>query len=480
MVAESMTDRLFSNDPTLFKLHLVHEPSEYFSRPEQQTPHGKVQTSDEIKNFISFRAFLEALRRNTSVTYVFLERRFVRHLKRTEYAAVLHAIGAMQNVREVEIWSVHVPLSTLCNAFSQSRRLDRLGLGMVTLVETGHCQGLAHHATLQTFYLSDFRFPATDNHQQEGQEEESNLDSLLEALGTCPRLCMVEIVNHQNTEANQSSPRALAALASSTSLFHLTLRRVGLQSVHAIAVASAISEPIRNQGGEGRRRRLRCHRPRVLHVDENNLGNAGSIAIVQAIVNYRRQCRRQGLHGGGVKDLSLRNNSIDATGCVAIADALLEALQEAVVETADGEEESLLEKLNLAMNPIEDRGGAALARLLQHDSGRPRHHQNQNHHLGLKQLELSRANMTDVGCCDLARALRDNTSLLVLGLSFNQMKDATYIAFAASLKVNHTLQSINLVSEGFPYWLKGKTGQSNNHLTCSIPCCHCSKLIDVN
>jgi Leucine Rich repeat len=509
----SVTDRLCSNDPTFVKLHLVQDPAEYFTREEEEQDNGQTSSDDHVKKkivkknnvMIPFRAFLEALRNNTSVTYVFLERRFVRGLQRTssrgaaEYADILHAIGRMPNVREVEIWSVHVPLSTLCAALGQSRRLDRLGLGMVTLVETEQCQGLAHHATLQTFYLSDFRLLENEPVQGQGAEEEAtsntatnNLDSLLQALGTCPRLAMVEIVNHQNDAADadennnnnnnnhhqrwSSSPRALAALASSTSLVHLTLRRVSLQAAHATALAGAVSAGVADAPSaaaatddqyddDARRRRLR-----VLHLDENHLGNVGSIAIVQAIVDYSSRHRGRNRGGGGVKDLSLRNNQIDATGCVAIADALLQqqAHQEVVVIASssganddDGEEEEyerescLLEKLNLAMNPIEDRGGAALARLLL------QHHHQLRPLGGLKQLELSRANMTDVGCCALAEATRDNTSLLVLGLSFNRMKDATYIAFAASLKVNSTLQSINLVSESLFIACLRKVAQRN-------------------
>jgi Leucine Rich repeat len=475
---ESVTDRLCSNDPTLLKLHLVQEPSKYFTRPEEEEDEQKsngnadddvnstsaaagadddnVKTKVGKKKMISFRAFLEALQSNTSVTFVYMERRFVRHLSRAEYANVLYAIGRMPNVRQVEIWCATVPLSTLCTALGQSCRLDRLGLGMVTLVETDDCHGLAHRATLQTFYLSDFRFLENDqddaSNNNNNNKSSNNLDSLLQALGTCPKLGMVEIVNHQNDSSENnhtdwSSPRALAALVtSSTSLVHLTLRRVGLQAAHATALAGAIDSATAEQ------RPLR--RLRVLHLDENHLGNAGSIAIVQAVVN------------GGVKDLSLRNNQIDATGCVAIADALmlaLQAQQEGVASSsgADDEESCWLEKLNLAMNPIEDRGGSALARLLLHQH---------NQQLGLKQLELSRANMTDVGCCALAHAVRENTTLLVLGLSFNRMKDATYLAFAASLKVNRTLQSINLVSErSFIACLSQSSSPTSSHF--SFSCC---------
>jgi len=92
-----------------------------------------------------------------------------------------------------------------------------------------------------------------------------------------------------------------------------------------------------------------------------------------------------------------------------------------------------LEKLNLASNKLRDDGAIALARLLELPN------------FGLQNLELARCHITNTGSMALARALRRNRHLKVLGLSFNDIDDASYVSFGQALaRDNDTLQSINL------------------------------------
>ncbi|CAB9496962.1 NLR family, CARD domain containing 3 [Seminavis robusta] len=356
----SLLERLRQNDPTLTKLKLVQNYNDVAS---------------------DFDEFLECLRNNTIVSYVLLERHFVRSLKKPQWIALIQAVGQMTNLDELEIWSVRVPLKELCEAFKDSTKLTRLGFGFVTLEGSLDASALCGHASLKTFYLSDFRFV---------EEEEASLDSLCQALSTCPNLRFLEVFQYQQ-EHPPVSAEGLAALMESPCLQHLTLRRMGLTAALTSGLANKLVDNLQL---------------RVLNLNENKLGNEGSHALGHALtVNHSLQ------------ELDLRKNQLSANGCFVLAQQL---------SNNEG-----LERLNLACNPLEDHGAEGLASLLQV-------------HPSLKTLELHRTLLTDMGTGKLVDALRDNESLVNLDLSFNSITEITYVAAAEALKVNHSLKSINL------------------------------------
>ena len=390
-MAMLILDRLRANEPSYSKLKLVYPPTEI------------CRCSGDIQQLIA------ALGANHTVTYVLLEGAFCRNLTNTDYQAVLNAVGKLPALQDLEIWSSPVPVAALCQAVEQAVYLRRLGLGMVTLMGDMTAAGLKCHPSLRTFCLSDFSL----------QDHTIRLDHLFLSLATCPALERVEIfANRSNSNSNTNSntavpwsPSSLAALLYATP--NLTLRRVGL----AVDAVRLLPVHFKRQ-----QRLLSCNdnkvpwapRLRVLDLNENQLKDAGSVLLIQALAE----------HGFAVKELILRANEITATGCRGLVDQLLVTVNRS----------STLEKLNLACNELKEAAAASLADLIRN-------------HAKLKQLELHRTSLTDVGCTLLADAVATNHVLQSLGLSSNQFTDVSYVVWASALSQNDTLQSISLQAD---------------------------------
>ena len=377
----TVLERLAKNDPTLTKLKLVQVPEHYYDDPDDENAET------------CWGRLLETIRHNTTVTYVLLERHFVRSLSLDQWVAVLKAIGQMQALEEIEIWSVRVPLKELCEALQSSPKLARLGLGFVTLLGDLNAEALRGHPTLKNVYLSDFRL----------SEVGASLNSLFEALSECPQMEYIELFQYQQEETPFTGV-GLAKLLQSESLQHLTLRRMGLTAL----VVSELAQNLVDGNRHSNHHRLRRHKShlRVLNLNENLLGDTGCAALGEALE-----------HNHELLELNLRKNQITPTGCLQLAHSLTQNIR--------------LEKLNLACNPMEDVGARALAVVLQL-------------HPTLKTLELHRTHLTDLGCRYLAEALKHNTALVNLDVSFNDITEAAYVDVAEALKVNHTLKNINI------------------------------------
>jgi len=359
--------RIRSNDPSLKKLHLVYPPEEYFGEDD-------------------FEGFLNDLKNNTVIHYVLFERRFVRGISPSQYEQVLHAVALLTNLVEIEIWSVKVPLSTLCAAVKNAPKLSRIGLGMVTLTETTSCETLSSHPSLVHFCLSDFRFLV--------DEDDKNMDSLWEALSTCPKLLNVEVCSNQFAE-NPWTSAGLAKLACCGSVNFMTLRRLSLKGSDIEAFAQLIGQ---------------CPALNILNLRENKLGDDGCLSIARAVANSQ------------IMELDLRDNQLSEEGTQSFLPTLL---------TPD----CRLERLSLSWNPIRDVGARLLSEVLEDETRAPH----------LIHLDLARTQITDVGCNYLAKALAINKTLQSLGLSHNPMTNKAYIAFGSVLRHdNNTLESINL------------------------------------
>lgn len=376
----SVRSKVKANDPGLKKLHLVFEPQEYFENNED-----------------SFREFCYDLAKNTHIYYVLLERRFVRGIDDDRYQKVLNAIARIPNLAEVEIWSVRVPLSFVCGIMSKAPKLSRISMGMVTIQMTSasilDCSALSHHPSLEQFCLSDFRVHTAEN----SDSTAFNMDSLWEALGTCPKLANVEIFSNQSGRTLWSA-NGLAQLSHSPCLNQLTLRRLNLGAEDIFPLAEHLKT-------RGRQSSLK-----ILNLAQNRIGDDGSIAIAGAT----NACQ--------IIELDLRDNSLSQEGSVSVLPALLNR-------------NTLLEKLNLSSNKIRDDGGQLLAEILENDS------------LGLqlKYLNIARVGITDVAGCRLAQALRINKHLHSLNLAHNAIANESYVAFGGVLeKHNRTLLDMNL------------------------------------
>ena len=421
-------ERLRKNDPSLTKLKLVHPPESYYAAVSCEDDGACENTdnnSSDDKNDMPFNDLLQCLRENTTVTYVLLERQFVRELSRADFASVLQAIGTMASLQELEIWSVRVPLTELCQAMAQAKRLTRLGFGFVSFLGTPNnnhqhdcntldASALRHHPSLQNVYVSDFRLsPPLETSEDETHRPTTdtaatavtNLDSFVEALSTCPKLNFVEMFQYQQEDQPAMTSQGLARLVDSKSLTQLTLRRMKLTD----ELTNDLSERLTIYNNiYDNKTKLKC-----LNLAENQLGDDGVTALTSALV---------GKHS--LRELDVRKNDVTARGCVAACRALQANIG--------------LEKLTLACNSIGDEGASkGLAPLLRV-------------HPTLQTLELHRTDLTDAGCGPLVETLRGGSAstktsrLLHLDVSFNDITEATYLCAADALRDNHTLQSINL------------------------------------
>ena len=467
---------------------------------------------------------MELLPHNHTITHVVLERRFVHALSPRNYHCLLRqAVGVMPALMVLELWNVHaVPLRLLCQAVQSNACLQELRMGFVGLHDLQDCAPfIQQHASLAKVSISEFRLiskdenekkrsdaavataATADTEQQQQQQDDDdddaappqslhNLDSFLIGLSQCPQLQSLELFSNRRTvdasdDDDPWSPQATGHLIHSsysrrrTSLHTLTLRRLHLLTVaHITAMANALQDAAEEEYSSSLRSVF-------LDVSENEMGDDAAIALAQSIVATATATatspQQQHHHHHAttlLRSLNLRENSITATGCRGIVDALLlrnngngsnnnnnndndgdndatdattlhdSSTQTARITTTITRRTGVLEKLNLSYNNIGDAGARALAELLL-----PQQQQQQQYHPTLQHLELTMAKIHDDGCIALAHALQENTTLLSLGLAYNRMTTASYLAFARALQTNRTLQSIHLQANRTHIGLEG-------------------------
>lgn len=390
----NILERLRENDPTLTKLKLVHPPNSYYN--DAAAPTLLWCANSSISH--GFEDLLDCLQNNTTVTYVLVERDFVRGLSQANVGRAFEAIGRMTQLMEIELWSLRLPFTALCQALSKASKLQRLGMGFVSLVASNDggrldASALARHPSLRKVCISDFRF-SHDNGN--GRDIHPSLDSLLESLATCPCLDVVQLFEYQQRRPPLSA-KGLAALLASPSLTQLTLRRMKLRAEDVKLLL-----PHNN---------IQSSQLRSLDLTENKLGDNGATDLVQTLM--------QGSYNASLRELDLSHNQITSEGCIAVCRAL--------VQTNVG-----LESLTLARNPVGDQGAAlGLAPLLAI-------------HPNLQTLVVHRTELTDAGCKPLMESLRRNSSLVHLDVSLNPFTEATYISASDALKDNNTLRNLNL------------------------------------
>lgn len=121
------------------------------------------------------------------------------------------------------------------------------------------------------------------------------------------------------------------------------------------------------------------------------------------------------------RKLRLENNKITGKGAAILADALYA--------------NNTLTELHLSNNPISDIGAHALAQVLS------------IHNWTLTWLEINAAGITDDGVEYFAEMLKVNKSLVLLGLSFNQISDRGVGNLTAAIGYfNENLQWLHLAS----------------------------------
>lgn len=398
MAASSPNDlvlRLLQDDSSLWKLKLVYPLQDY------------------LNESFSIEDFLSALRSNTTVEYVLVDKQFLAGLEQTTVEAFLSAIGSLTSLFELEIWSGRVPLAALARALRHASNLGRLGLGFVSLYDTTNCNGLYRHNSLRSLYLSDFRFV---------NQQDANLDSFLGSLASCPNLAHVEIFANRHDVVPWSFT-ALGSLSSAPSLQSLTLRRLELELTHVAAMEFSTLN--------------------VLDFNENALGDDGCLVVTQAIQRANT-----------VKELTLRSNRLTSRGCEPIVNLLLTCNQ--------------VERLNLACNDLQDEGACALAVLvrqsnsLKHlelarcgisDVGCTQIAEAVVFNSSLLNLGLSFNHMTDTSYVAFAQALSHNITLKSINLQTNR-NNITYRgcdALLEMLKENFTLEHLStmLSSDSF-------------------------------
>lgn len=121
------------------------------------------------------------------------------------------------------------------------------------------------------------------------------------------------------------------------------------------------------------------------------------------------------------RKLRLENNKITGKGAASLADALYA--------------NNILTEIHLSNNPIGDIGAHALAQVLS------------IHNWTLTWLEINAASITDDGVQHLAEMLKVNKSVILLGLSFNQISDRGVASLTAAIGYfNENLQWLHLAS----------------------------------
>jgi len=375
----------------------------------------------------AFQRMLAALSANTTITKVNLVLRFLHKLSETEQSELFRAVGSLPNLEQLRVGSsglAGLPLRLINRA----------------LLKT---QGQLKSLTLHSIHFKDNVFYKTENSKNTNDQEylefldilrnrlrdgiESfsildaedsfDLDPLVRALATLPKLCDVTIQSF--TFFDQRLMReSVEQLFASTSIRSLALRRLRLASIlpdilvglenTTLEKLALTQQGMGHECGMALAYLLRFNENlRELNVGYNMLPDECGSALAGSLAS-----------NATLESLNLTANDLELHTCRRFAHLM-------------ASNQSTLEHLNLSQNSLEDEGVSMIGAGLMANTT-------------LKSLSLAESRITEASCTVVAAALTSNRALERLNLADNKVRDEGCSALAQALQHNSTLTSLNL------------------------------------
>lgn len=281
----ALAERIAANDPELQELRLTESPEAY------------------CKNL---HEFIDALRGNTTIDYVRLDRDFLPCMDDDFRADFFTAVGKLPALTEAHIWHASLPVTVLANFIKEATKLEYLELGCLEIEGSEEdfkvvSEAIKGHPCLEGFTMCDFSL----------HDDTVCIDGFVETLATIPNLKAVKLeVTHSRrrsivgSEAAKKTVKvilngsALASLVNTPSLTDLTLNRLNLKLDDYEALAEAIKT---------------APALKTLALPHCNLNDEGADHLARAIGANNT-----------LEKLDLSCNSLSDEGCIVIATALKE------------------------------------------------------------------------------------------------------------------------------------------------------------
>lgn len=279
----SYIGRIQDSDPELTELRLTEDIEAYCTDISQMT---------------------DALKSNTVIEYVRLDRDFLPSMYVENTAEFFRAFGSLPALKEAQIWHASIPVTVLADFLTAARGIEHLQLGCLDLDGDANdfalvSEALKEHPTLQTFSMHDFSLT----------NETISIDNLIATLATIPNLKVVKLeVTHQRRRSLVGSEAAatkvqvslrgsaLADLCRSKTLTELYLNRLNLNLEDYAALAEAIKS---------------APNLRILALPHCNLDDEACIKLASAIG-----------HSTTLHKIDLSCNKLTDEGCITLASGL--------------------------------------------------------------------------------------------------------------------------------------------------------------
>ena len=280
----SIVERMHQNDPEFTELCLTEAPDVYSTSMEE---------------------FILALKQNTVIDYVRIDRDFLPNMSEDYVAEFLTALGALPSLKEVHIWHASLSVQSLAGFFEQATNLELLEFGCIEFAGTPEdfrklSDTIKVNASIRIFYMIDFSFSG-DN---------GDINKIVESLACLPTLEVVKLEVTSSRRRSlcgseaamlrpsvQLSGLSLAALVKSKALRELQLNRMQLKLRDYEMLAAALNES-----------------PALtsLSIPNCELTDDACSSLAVAIANVN--CR--------LKEIDFSCNKLSDEGCILIASAL--------------------------------------------------------------------------------------------------------------------------------------------------------------
>ena len=221
------TDKLIANDPSFVELSL-----------------------ERLGDDFDLGSFVHALRANSTVKHVCFSGTFVRELQDAQWRLLLQSIGQLATLEELQIWCSTIPTAVFAETIQAAQSLQKVYFFRVGLEGTqadfdALAEAIAAHPNLRDVRIGGFHILEPNQNQQQQQQPLLNndiqLDRVVQALATAPKL---EVVSLQLSSAQQAVPfgtDAIAQLLASDTITDLYLSRLGLGEGHLAVIAQGLA-----------------------------------------------------------------------------------------------------------------------------------------------------------------------------------------------------------------------------------------------
>lgn len=214
LITKGCSDKLLQNDPGFVELSL-----------------------ERLGEDFDIDAFVYAIQANRTVKHVCFSGTFIRSLEPRQWRRMLEAVGNLQTLQELQIWSATIPVGVLARTIDNAYRLRKIYCFRANLEGSNEdfqalASSIRDNPALRDIRLGGLSITESD--------QPVSMDCVLEALAQASKLEVVSLQSRGGFERVPFSAAALRVVFCSETLEDLHLSRLGLEKSHFAAIAAGL------------------------------------------------------------------------------------------------------------------------------------------------------------------------------------------------------------------------------------------------